>query len=34
MTIAFNLLLPANRFFWPVWIVGNLVLLHAVWRFL
>lgn len=34
MTIAFNLLLPANRWFWPLWISGNLTLLHAVWRFL
>jgi hypothetical protein len=33
-TIAFNLLLPANRRFWPIWIIGNLTLLHAVWRFL
>lgn len=34
LTIAFNLLLPANRAFWPLWVVGNLTLLHAVWRFL
>ena len=34
LTIAFNFLLPANRVFWPLWIVGNLTLLHAVWRFL
>ncbi len=34
MTVAFNLLLPANRFFWPLWVGGNLTLLHAVWRFL
>ena len=34
MTIAFNLLLPANRGFWPLWIAGNITLLHAVWRFL
>ena len=34
MTIAFNLLLPASRFFWPLWILGNLTLLHGVWRFL
>lgn len=33
MTIAFNLLLPSTRFFWPLWISGNLTLLHAVWRF-
>lgn len=34
LTIAFNLLLPASRAFWPLWICGNLSLLHAVWRFL
>jgi hypothetical protein len=34
LTIAFNLLLPANRSFWPLWIAGNLSLLHAIWRFL
>ena len=34
MTIAFNLLLPATRGFWPLWILGNLTMLHAVWRFL
>jgi hypothetical protein len=35
MTIAFNLLLPAdNRSFWPLWILGNSALLHAIWRFL
>ncbi len=34
MTVAFNLLLPANRAFWPLWIAGNFTLLHAVWRFL
>jgi hypothetical protein len=34
MTIAFNLLLPANRTFLPLWIVGNFTALHAVWRFL
>jgi hypothetical protein len=34
LTIAFNLLLPANRWFWPLWIAGNLTLLHGVWRFL
>lgn len=33
MTIAFNLLLPAQRNFWPLWILGNLTLLHAIWRF-
>jgi len=34
MTIAFNLLLPSTRSFWPLWILGNLTMLHAVWRFL
>lgn len=34
MTIAFNLLLPSTRGFWPLWILGNLTMLHAVWRFL
>ncbi len=34
MTIAFNLLLPATRAFWPLWILGNITMLHAVWRFL
>jgi hypothetical protein len=34
LTLGFNLLLPANRAFWPLWIAGNLTLIHAVWRFL
>jgi hypothetical protein len=34
LTIAFNLLLPAGRAFWPLYVAGNLTLLHAVWRFL
>ncbi len=34
LTVAFNLLLPAQRSFWPLWVLGNLTLLHAVWRFL
>jgi hypothetical protein len=34
MTIAFNLLLPRTRAFWPWWIVGNFTMVHAVWRFL
>lgn len=35
MTVAFNLLLPASpRIFWPLWIVGNIAMLHAIWRFL
>jgi hypothetical protein len=35
MTIAFNLLLPGNsRAFWPLWVLGNSTMLHAIWRFL
>lgn len=34
LTIAFNLLLPAGRWFWPLLILGNLTALHGVWRFL
>jgi len=35
MTIAFNLLLPAQpRTFWPLWVLGNSTMLHAIWRFL
>jgi hypothetical protein len=35
MTIGFNLLLPSShRFFWPLWILGNATMIHAVWRFL
>lgn len=34
LTLAFNLLLPAHRAFWPLFLAGNLPLLHAVWRFL
>jgi hypothetical protein len=34
LTLAFNLLLPAHRAFWPLWIVGNVTILHGVWRFL
>jgi hypothetical protein len=34
LTIAFNLLLPAGRSFWPLLILGNLTALHGVWRFL
>jgi hypothetical protein len=33
LTIAFNLLLPRNRYFWPIWVMGNLTMLHAIWRF-
>ena len=34
MTVAFNLLLPGQRNFWPLWVLGNLTLLHGLWRFL
>lgn len=34
LTIAFNLLLPSNRAFWPLLVAGNLPLLHGLWRFL
>lgn len=35
MTLAFNLLLPGNsRAFWPLWMLGNGAMLHALWRFL
>lgn len=34
LTVAFNLLLPAQRHFWPLWVLGNLTLWHALWRFL
>ncbi|HTL66776.1 MAG TPA: hypothetical protein VL200_03870 [Lacunisphaera sp.] len=33
MTVAFNLLL-SDRKFWRIWLLGNLTLLHAIWRFL
>lgn len=34
VTLAFNLLLPPNRLFWPLWVIGNITLLHGIWRFL
>ena len=34
LTICFNLVLPINRWFWILWIAGNLTLLHGVWRFI
>ena len=30
MTIAFNVLLPQRRWFWPLWVLGNASLLHGV----
>jgi hypothetical protein len=29
MTIAFNILLPGGRWFWPLWIVGNVHMLNG-----
>lgn len=34
LTFAFNLLLPRGPRFWPIWALGNLTVLHGVWRFL
>lgn len=35
LTVAFNLSLePRSRRFWPLWALGNITVLHAVWRFL
>lgn len=34
LTIAFNLLLPVGRGFWLLWSLGNITLLHAIWRLL
>lgn len=33
LTVAFNLLLPAGRAFWPWWVLGNLSLVHGLVRF-
>ena len=30
MTVAFNMVLPQTRWFWPVWVLGNLSILHAL----
>jgi hypothetical protein len=30
MTVAFNVLLPRLRWFWPLWILGNASVLHGV----
>lgn len=30
MTVAFNVLLPKLRWFWPLWILGNASVLHGV----
>lgn len=29
MTIAFNVLLPTRRWFWPLWALGNLTVAHG-----
>lgn len=34
LTIAFNLLLPRGRWFWPLWCAGNITIGHAIWRML
>ncbi len=34
LTVAFNLLLPSGRAFWPLLVAGNLTLLHGIWRFI
>ena len=34
MTVAYNLLLPSDRRFWPLVILGNLPILHALIRFI
>ena len=30
LTIAFNVLLPSSRWFWPLWLLGNLNMLHGL----
>jgi hypothetical protein len=30
MTFAFNMMLPQTRWFWPLWILGNLSILPAL----
>ena len=30
MTVAFNMVLPQTRWFWPVWVLGNLSILPAL----
>jgi hypothetical protein len=30
MTLAFNVLLPRNRWFWPMWAIGNANLVHGL----
>ena len=30
MTFAFNVLLPRNRWFWPLFVVGNLPTVHGL----
>ena len=34
LTFAYNFLLPRDRRFWPLWVVGNLCGLHALYRIL
>ena len=30
MTVAFNVLLPRNRWFWPLFVIGNLPMVHGL----
>ena len=30
MTFAFNIILPRNRWFWPLFVLGNLTVLHSL----
>ena len=32
MTIAFNVLLPRQRWFWPLFALGNVTVLGGFWR--
>ena len=34
LTLAFNLLLPRNQWFWPAFVLGNLGLSGSLWRLL
>jgi hypothetical protein len=34
LTFAFNVTLAPGRCFWPCWALGNVTLLHGIWRFL
>jgi hypothetical protein len=30
MAVAFNVLLPGTRRFWPLWVLGNVNVLHGL----